>query len=152
MVVYKAILANSKEKNPVETRLGFPMTSFLWAVAGGQAEISKYIMENESDIQNEEFVKAIHCAAVLGHFDVYSTLIQNVADKNPEGIGLRKTPLHLAAEEGHLAICKLIVTRVEEKNPQDIFQNTPLHYAAKSGHLEVSNKCYILQGELKLFS
>ena len=142
MVVYKAILVNSEEKNPVETRLGFPMTSFMWAVAGGQAEISEYIMENESGIQNEEFVKALHCAAVLGHFDVYSTLIENVADKNPECRGLRKTPLHWAAEEGHFAICLLIVTRVEEKNPQDIFQNTPLHYAAKSGHLEVSNKCY----------
>ena len=115
------------------------MTPFMWSVVGGQAGISKYILENESDIQRDEFVKALHSAAVLGHLNVYSSLTQNEVNKNPEcHTWIRKTPLHWAAENGHLAMCSLIVTSVEEKNPQDAFQNTPLHCAAMYGHLEVS--------------
>ena len=41
------------------------MTPFMWAVVGNQAEISKYILKNESDIQNDDLVKALHTAAVL---------------------------------------------------------------------------------------
>ena len=137
--VYQAILVDSEETNPVETFLGFPMTPFMWAVVGDQAEISKYILENESDIQNDDFVKALHAAAVLDHLNVYSLLTQNEVDKNPEcQTWIRKTPLHWAAENGHLAMCTLIATSVHEKNPQDVFQNTPLHCAAMHGHLEVS--------------
>ena len=138
--VYQAILVISEETNPVETFLGFPMTPFMWAVVGNKAKMSKYILENESDIQNDDFVKALHSAAVLGHLNVYSSLTQNKVNKNPEcQTWIRKTPLHWAAESGQLAMCRLIVTSVEDKNPQDVFQNTPLHCAVMYGHLDVSN-------------
>ena len=136
--VYQAILVISEETNPVETFLGFPMTPFMWAVVGDQAEISKYILENESDIQNDDLVKALHTAAVLDHLNLYTVLTQNEVDKNPVcQTWIRKTPLHWAAENGHLAMCRLIVTSANEKNPQDVFQNTPLHSAAMYDHLEV---------------
>ena len=141
--VYQAILVISEETNPVETLLGFPMTPSMWAVVGDQAESSKYILEKESDIQNDGYVKALHAAAVLNHLNVYSLLTQNEVDKNPECPWIRKTPLHWAAENGHLAMCRLIYTSVHEKNPQDVFQNTPLHCAAMYGHLEVSK--FIIQ-------
>ena len=74
MKVYQFILVISEETNPVDRLLGFPMTPFMWAVVGNKAKMSKYILENESDIQNDDFVKALHSAAVLGHLNVYSSL------------------------------------------------------------------------------
>ena len=79
----------------------------------------------------------LHEAAISGHLDICSLILDQVEEKNPKDI-YGETPLHYAAINGHLDICHLIFYMVDDRNPKDDDGKTPWDLAASKGHSDIT--------------
>jgi ankyrin repeat protein len=79
----------------------------------------------------------VHVAAVNGHIEAVTFLIEeHGADVNMKDHEER-TPLHLAVMNGHIEVVKFLVEHQAEVNVKKENAEIPLHLAAKNGHIEV---------------
>ena len=86
--------------------------------------------------------RAVHLAAMNGHFDIICLLIEKGADVTAEDEE-KRTPVHLAAENGHLEVVRLLIEKGADVTAEDNYKRTPVHLAATNGHLEVV--CFLIE-------
>ena len=81
-------------------------------------------------------MRAVHYAAIGGHFEVVRVLLKFGADIDAHNEDWFSA-LHLAAMTGHHDVAHLLLDSGATTEADDLRQKTPLHHAALGGHVAV---------------
>ena len=153
------IAAQGFFKHP-QSRLNFQWSPLHIAADYGSLEFYKYISRKCGCINHvgDDGLTSIHMAAIAGHLEIVTFIIDNLQDQNQSSALCRidavsqptfgdpvcnpedadgLTPLHFAALNGHFKTCKFLMNLLKTKNPGDNYGCTPLHGAAKGGNIEI---------------
>jgi len=82
-----------------------------------------------------EEMTPLHAAAMFGHTEVFSSLVEHVPDLDIQG-RWHQTPLHHASYGGHVEIGQRLLDCGADVNVQDEDGWTPLYIAANHGRLD----------------
>ena len=88
-----------------------------------------YLVRSREDYKRT----ALHRAAMAGHADIVSALLEWSAQVDAKDYG-GGTPLHRAAAEGRTEAAKVLLAKGADPNARDEEGFTPLHFAARGGH------------------
>ena len=124
-----------------QARLDFQWSPLHIVANKGNLELYEYISRkcgciNHVTATDTNGVTAIHMAAIAGHLEIVTFIIDNLPNHDQSAAnGL--TPLHCAAIMGRFETCKFIINLLANKNPRDNEGFTPLHSAAETGHIRI---------------
>lgn len=111
-------------------------TALLLAVANGEFEISKYLLEKAADpnIANQMGITPLNFAAKYGHEKLCKLLLQFGAKVNLGTHLGNVTPLMKAAEQGHGNIIKILLENGADASLKDGDGRTAYDYAVMTQH------------------
>ena len=115
------------------------MTALHYAVAKGDVEVVKFLVEHDADINAQDSVlsrSAIHFAAESGSLDCIRFLAEkgaNLLDRDSYGA----TPLHYAARSNRLDVVKFLVDKKIDYTAKDVRGWSAMHYAANGGSIDI---------------
>ena len=115
------------------------------ALCGFSNLVGRLLVSQSSDINSRggSHTTLLHAAAVKGHFDITSVLLENGADPNSRD-DLGRVPLHRVSHGGDLVmessleIARLLINSGANVNATDDDGCTPLHMAAQNGYHEIA--------------
>jgi ankyrin repeat protein len=114
-------------------------TALHLAAGLGRAEVLLVLVHPNAGADKEANCAAgrtaLHYAAVNGHVEAITVLVQAGADTDAKD-ATGRTPLHHAASEGHVEAIKAFVQLGANKEAKDNGWATPLHNAACVGNVE----------------
>ncbi len=105
-------------------------TALHTAARGNKLEMSKLLLDKETDVKNNQGDTPMHNAAEDGYVDFVELLKArgaNISEKNALG----KTPLFRAVQEGHANVVQHLIKDDMDMDIQDTDGNTMLHEATK---------------------
>lgn len=91
------------------------------------------------DVRDQESWTALMFAALNGHLEVATILIQAGANVNARSFGgfTGTTPLMVASSQGHLDLVRLLIDRGADVKPIGPLGGTAVAFAAFQGHLQI---------------
>uniref|UniRef100_A0A672Y3W7 Ankyrin repeat domain 27 (VPS9 domain) n=1 Tax=Sphaeramia orbicularis TaxID=375764 RepID=A0A672Y3W7_9TELE len=146
---------NSKVKNRQQSLEGQQREKLLRAVADGDVEMVRYLLEwmdEEDEDEGEIRSEAVLChplcqcpnCAPTQKLSVLQAGALNVNSSNIDGF----TPLHVAALHGHSALVSLLIRHGANVNARTNQSATPLHLASQNSHIQVVR--FLLECNAKL--
>jgi len=142
--VVKALLAAGA--NPNAKGGGREQTALLWAVARGQHEIMKVLIDSKADLDPRTQLRREYVTFSRGN--PQGGRLTGLADQTLEEDGSRPglrwvnkggmTPLLYASREGDLEAVKILVTAGAKINATDGLGDTPLMVASRNDRTEVA--------------
>jgi len=116
----------------------YKVTALHMAVAAGQNEIVKLLLNFSVDVDQKEDMeklRPLYLATKEGHTTIVNLLIDNAAEFHHTP--LSKSLLHYAVEKGNVDVVKSVLAKDSEVDKLNKELEIPLHIAARSGYGEV---------------
>jgi ankyrin repeat protein len=142
----KKIITKDKSLINSENRLGNPLIS---AAAVDQTEISKFLIENEVDVNfaNAQGNTAIHYASMNGNLDLVKNLANN--DANIKAMNNRgRGAIHYSVYSGNIQLFEYLQKNGLDTEPSSFDQSSLLHWACHGGNVDMVK--YLLKRDYSL--
>ncbi|UCD06185.1 MAG: ankyrin repeat domain-containing protein [candidate division WOR-3 bacterium] len=114
-------------------------TPLHYAVAGGQAEVVKFLISNGADVNalNTANQSVLLYAAYFGNAEITEALIADGATLNDRDV-FGRSPLHYAARQRSVDAMMLLIDHKAELDIRDSIGETPLHFAVRWGYDDIA--------------
>uniref|UniRef100_A0A8C9TYN7 Ankyrin repeat domain 27 n=1 Tax=Scleropages formosus TaxID=113540 RepID=A0A8C9TYN7_SCLFO len=139
-------LLNKAKNTPFQCALNAKVEKLLRAVADGDVEMIRYLLEwLDEDVEDEEtgtqlqpefchpLCQCPRCEPLQKKFARLQTSGLGVNCSTTDGF----TPLHVAALHGHAALVSLLIRHGANINARNAQSATPLHLACQNSHVQV---------------
>lgn len=115
--------------------------NFLSACSQNQLDKVEVFLQKPQDpnVKDQDGMFGMHHAALRGHDQCVSLLLEASADLEARHKSTGKTALHFVAQCGHATLVRLLVEKGADKDSLTEDENhvTAMHFAASEGHLDV---------------
>jgi hypothetical protein len=116
-----------------------PQAVPLYYAAGlGFCDLAEHLIASHPELVNAKdgyYVTPMHAAAVAGHVDILSLLLERGADVDGR-VGIGVTPLHRALADGRVKAVQFLIERGADIKAVDNRGRTSLHFAAIAMEIE----------------